>query len=43
MSIAKPSLTVLAATAAALVAVAAVLILVVAPEDAHQGFSQNLL
>ena len=42
MSITKPSLTVLAATAAALVAISALLIFVVAPEDADQGFSQKI-
>jgi heme exporter protein C len=42
MSITKPSLTVLAWGAAALVALAAVMIFVVAPEDADQGFSQKI-
>ena len=42
MSIAKPSLTVLAASAAARGAGAAVRFFVVAPEDADQGFSQKI-
>ena len=42
MSIAKPSLTALATVAAALVTLSAVLIFVVAPEDADQGFSQKI-
>jgi heme exporter protein C len=42
MSIAKPSLTVLASVAAALVALSAILIFVVAPEDADQGVSQKI-
>ena len=42
MSITKPSLTALASVAAALVTLSAVLIFVVAPEDADQGFSQKI-
>src|SRR6187551_431763 len=38
----KPSLTLLASLATALAALAAVLIFVVAPEDADQGFSQKI-
>ena len=42
MSITKPSLTVLAWGAAVLVALAALMIFVIAPEDADQGFSQKI-
>ena len=42
MSIAKPSLTALAALAVGLVGLSAAMIFAVAPEDADQGFSQKI-